>query len=321
MPSADPRRRSLPVAAVVPARDAKRLGDAVAAILGAAWVPEELVVVDDGSRTPVGPLPPPGRTIRTPGLGRGPARNLGARATAAPLLWFVDADVLVGAETLGLLHAALEAGADAAMGVYSDWPLSGYQGFRRAHHRFQVLANPEPRHLSAACLLIRRSCFDDLDGFPDLPAMEDVALGVRGTRHGYRWRSVPAATVEHLPRRGALAVVVRDHRERGMAAVELTAHEGLVLEHAASPRELAAALASAALAAGLLTARLTRLSRYARPLALGAWLLADWPWLRYAARRGGVRFAATSLGWLLLFRTAVATGAVRGLLRQRERRP
>jgi len=316
MSAADAGRRQLPVAAVIPARDAERLGDTVAAIVDAACVPTEVVVVDDGSRAPVGPLPPPARAIRTPGLGRGPARNLGARASTAPLLWFVDADVLVGEDTLGLLHTALATGVDAAMGVYSDWPLSGYQGFRRSHHRFQVLANPEPRHLSAACLLIRRACFEELDEFPDLPAMEDVALGVRGTRHGYRWRSVPAATVEHLPRPSALATVIRDHRERGMASVELAAHEGLVLEHAASPRELAAGLASVALAAGLLT---PRLHRYARPLTLGVWLVADWPWLRYATRRGGWRFAAASLGWLLVFRTAVASGVVRGMLRQRER--
>jgi hypothetical protein len=149
--------------------------------------------------------------------------------------------------------------------------------------------------------------------------MEDVALGVRGTRHGYRWRSVPAATVEHLPRRSALAVIARDHRERGMASVELATHEGLVLEHAASPRELAAGIASAAVVAGLVAPRLRGLARYLRPLALGTWLLADWPWLRYAIRRGGWRFATASLGWLLVFRTAVATGVVRRMLRHRER--
>lgn len=321
MTRADASRRPLPAAAVIPARDADHVGDAVAAILDAAWVPAEIVVVDDGSREPIGVLPPPVRTIRTPGLGRGPARNLGARATSAPLLWFVDADVLASEDTLWLLLAALtDGGVDAAMAVYGDGPFAGYQGFRDAYHRFQVLANPTPSHLSAACLLMRRSCFEELEGFPDLPAMEDVALGVRGTRRGYRWRSVPAARVRHLPRRNAFALLVRDHRERGMAMVELAAHEGLVLEHAASPRELAAGVASAALAAGLVVPRGTHPSRYTRLLALGAWLTADWPWLSYAARRAGLRFAAASLGWLLVFRAAVATGAIRGLL-PRERWP
>jgi GT2 family glycosyltransferase len=309
---ADTGRTTLPVAAIIPARDAGSVSTAVAAILAGRAVPREVVVVDDGSRTRVGDIPG-ARVIRTPGLGRGPARNIGARNTTEPLLWFVDADVLVSDATLELLHAHLAEGLAGVMAVYSDQGGRGYQSFRLTQHRYHVIKDPEPRHMSAACVLLLRSCYDELGGFPDLPAMEDVAFGLAGTRLGYRWRSLPAATVLHLPRPTAFQVIARDHTERGMAAVELAAHEGLVLEHAVSPRELVAAGGSVAFAASLLLPRRIRRALRLQLITFGVWMAAEWPWLRYAQRRKGLYFALASLGWLVVFRLAVITGVARGV--------
>ncbi len=309
---ADTAHVRLPVAAIIPARDASSVSRVVAAILAGRAVAREVVVVDDGSRTQVGDIPG-ARVIRTPGLGRGPARNIGARNTTEPLLWFVDADVLVSEATLELLHANLADGISGVMAVYSDQGGHGYQSFRLTQHRYHVINDPEPHHMSAACVLLARSCYEDLGGFPDLPAMEDVAFGLAGTRMGFRWRSLPAATVQHLPRLTAFQVIARDHAERGMAAVGLAEHEGLVLEHAVSPRELVAAGGSVAFVASLLLPRRIRRALRIQLITFGVWMAAEWPWLRYARRRKGLHFAVASLGWLFVFRLAVITGVVRSV--------
>ncbi|MBM7789575.1 glycosyltransferase family 2 protein [Tenggerimyces flavus] len=315
---ATPSVRTVPVAAVVPARDSASVWRAVSAIQAGTLTPAEIVVVDDGSRQPVDAIES-ATILRTGGIGRAGARNLGARSTTAPLLWFVDSDVVVEPDTLSLLHIELAKGMDGVMGVYSESRRSGYEEFRLTHQRFHVAAHQEPRHVSAACLLVRRTCFDRIGGFPHLPAMEDVAFGLAGTKLGYRWRSVLAATVEHLPRPGAFALLRRDHRERGGSAVELLAGHGPVLEHAAAPRELVAAAASlVALACPFLPRRLGGRAPI-RLVALAAWFAADWPWLGYAVRRKGWRFAVRSVFWLVLFRTAVASGAVRAGLRRLRR--
>jgi Glycosyl transferase family 2 len=301
--------RQLAVAAVVPSRDSPFVERVVAAIRSGSSVPAEIVVVDDGSRRPVGMLAG-ARTVRTDGIGRGGARNVGAQATTAPYLWFVDADVLVRRDTLSLLFDALLHGSDAAMAVYSDRPLSGYEGFRLAHQRYQIRRDPEPRHVSGACLLLRRSCLEAVGGFGDLPALEDVAFGIAGWRKGYRWRSVLSAHVDHLPRGSALKVLARDHRERGIVARQVVARYGAVLDHAASPRELAAFASSVACLGGALVATRPWGARVSAA-ALALWSWADWPWLRHAWGAKGPRFTLASVGWLLLFRMAVASGVLR----------
>ncbi len=304
----------LPVSVVVPCRDPRWLGRVVEALNTARRVPAEILIVDDGCAEPLAG-PPGTRTVRTNGVGRGLARNRGAAQTSQPYLWFVDADVVVGPGTLVSLFEALVGDRiDAVMGVYIDRELRGYEGFRLTHQRYHVGRDPEPRHVSAACLLIRRSCFDAIGGFADLPALEDVAFGVLGWRRGYRWRSIPSAPVDHLPRGSFGRVVRRDHIERGLAAARLASQHGIVLDHAGSPRELAGFAGSLACVVAALTARRDR-RLAAVGLAAGAvWAWADGPWLRYAWRNRGARFATASVGWLLVFRSVVAAGAIRGYL-------
>ncbi len=307
-------RRTLPVAAVIPDRDSPWVAEAVGRILRGDEVPEEIVVVDDGSRHPV-PALEGVQVRRTSPNGRSAARNLGTSSTQAPFLWFVDTDVQVEPATLGRLYAAIrDEGLDGVMAVYADAPHRGYEGFRHTYQRFHILRTPAPRHLSAACLLIRRSCLKALGGFPDFPAMEDIALGVAGTQRGFRWRAIEDVQVRHLPR-GRLQTLRRDHEERGMAAARLLQRGMVPLEHAASGRDLLAAALSMVFVLSLVALLLGRRIRLAiLPFLLAGWIAAEWPWLRYATRLKGLPFAAASLGWLLCFRIAVITGTLRALV-------
>jgi Glycosyl transferase family 2 len=319
----DGGRRPLPVAAIVPCRDSPWLQDVVDALWAGRCTPREVVVVDDGSIRPITDVRG-ARVIRTPGLGRAAARNLGVRATTDPYLLFVDADMFVCDDTLLLLHEALEDRMDGAMALCTEADLSGYEGFRLTQLRFSMVREPTPRHLAAGCLLVRRACFDEIGGFPALPAMEDVSFGIAGWSMGFRWRAVVAAGVAHVPRRSSWKVFLRDHRERGIAGGLLVARQGVVMEHSASRRDLAAFAASlVALASAVLGARAPSWRRVAMGAAASSWL-ADLPWLRYAWREKGGRFAAGSVVWIFLFRVNASVGVVRGLVAARRaarRRP
>lgn len=72
--------------------------------------------------------------------------------------------------------------------------------------------------LSGSCVLVRRSAFDELGGFDDGYFMyfEDVDLGYRLGRHGYRNLYEPTATVLHTGAHstaGESAAMLRAHHE------------------------------------------------------------------------------------------------------------
>lgn len=72
--------------------------------------------------------------------------------------------------------------------------------------------------LSGSCLLVRRSAFDEISGFDDGYFMyfEDVDLGYRLGKLGYRNRYEPAARVTHLGAHATTtesAVMVRAHHD------------------------------------------------------------------------------------------------------------
>ncbi len=112
------QRKRGKVAIVVPVRDGERfLEAALRSLLDQTRPPEELIVVDDGSRDrsvaiaeAVG-----AHVVRRPPTGVSAARNAGARAATAELIGFLDADDLAAPRRLELQVAAID-GFDAVVG-------------------------------------------------------------------------------------------------------------------------------------------------------------------------------------------------------------
>lgn len=195
---------------VIPVRDdAAGLARLLAALEG--W---SVLVVDDGSRDPVAIA----RAARDAGArliplpaSRGPAaaRNAGARAATRPLVWFLDADVLVGDAEAVARRLASHLGDPRVLAVA---PRVRGPGGPRRRDRFEARHSPldlGPRggvvrpggpvpYVPSACLLVRRA---QAGGFDErLRVGEDVDWAWRRTDAGARVRYDADVTVGHPAR-------------------------------------------------------------------------------------------------------------------------
>lgn len=156
------------------------------------------------------------------------ARNVGARLATGDLLFFLDADVALGSETLYQIHRAFENEAlDALIGSYDDAPgasnfLSQYKNL--LHHYTHQQARGRASTFWGACGAIRRSVFEAMGGFDEhykTPSIEDIELGYRLTRHGYRIDLNKQVQVKHLKRWGVRSLLKADFFYRALPWTQL----------------------------------------------------------------------------------------------------
>jgi rSAM/selenodomain-associated transferase 2 len=182
------------LAVVIPVLDEEaRLGRRLAELAGAPGI-VEIVVVDGGSHdgTREVACAAPGVRLLDAPQGRGSQMNAGARATTAPVLLFLHADVQLPsdfarhiAEALG--DPAVVAGAFRIRTVADagrNWlgPV-----LRTADVRSRLTRHP----YGDQAVFVRRAAFERSGGFPAQPLFEDVELARRLRRLG-RIRIVPA---------------------------------------------------------------------------------------------------------------------------------
>ena len=153
--------------------------------------PDEIIVVDDGSTddSAAHAAALAARVVATTAGPRGPAyaRNRGAEAATGDVLVFVDADVVVHADTLARIEAVLlgEPEVAALFGSYDDDPparsaASLYKNL--LHHHVHQHGEREAGTFWAGCGAVRRAVFLAAGGFDESysrPSIEDIELGVR----------------------------------------------------------------------------------------------------------------------------------------------
>ncbi len=157
------------------------------------------------------------------------ARNRGAAIAQGDLLFFLDADVAIASDTLerAVTCFATHPQIDALIGSYDDAPgasnfLSQYKNL--FHHYTHQTANREASTFWGACGVIRRSVFLAIGGFDEsyrVPCVEDIELGYRLKRAGYRIWLDRSVQVKHLKRWGIRSLLKADFYYRALPWTEL----------------------------------------------------------------------------------------------------
>jgi len=251
------------------------------------------------------------RVLRLPTTG-GPARarNHGARQARGDILFFVDADVTVSADTLNQVVAAFRRDPDlsALFGSYDAEPaaanfLSQYKNL--LHHYVHQTASEEASTFWGACGAIRREVFLTLGGFDERyrwPSIEDIELGYRLKRAGKRIRLCKMLQVKHLKRWKIGSLLRADFFFRALPWTLL------ILRDRRLPNDLNLRLsgrASVVLTYGLFGAVLgawwwPHFLTVAGVLALGLILL-NAPLYRFFWHKRGLRFVLQAVPWHWLY--------------------
>lgn len=290
----------LDVTVVIPATDDPGTLDHCLAAIKASTVPVgDVVVVRD-------------RIADSPSA----ARNLGVERSSGSIIVFVDADVLVHPDAIGIMigHLERDPGLVAVFGAYDDEPGAPgvVSGFRYLlHHYIHLSAAGECESFWTGLGAVRREAFDRAGGFYLRPAMEDIDLGLRLADDGGRILCEPEARGRHLKELGLVEMVRTDIFLRAAPWVALmlerrSMDSGFNL----SPRNRILALLTVAFVVSLAIRR----PRAAFGSVI-AFALVDLPFLRLVARTRGMVQAAASIPLHMLHHIAGIIGLGLGLLR------
>ncbi len=201
------------ISVIVPVYNArKHLGRCLDALLASSYRSYEVIVVDDASTDDSAEIcrSKDVRLLQLP-VQSGPAaaRNSGAQKAHGEILFFVDADVLVQPKTVARVAAVFLENPDiaAVFGSYDNDPaeknfLSQYKNLQ--HHFVHQVSNPEASTFFAGCGAVRQKVFSAVGGFDEeryvKPAIEDIEMGYRMRRSGYRILLDKQLQVKHLKR-------------------------------------------------------------------------------------------------------------------------
>lgn len=212
----------------------------------------EIIVVDNGSKEPPEEICCAFngvRVVQEPTAGPGPARNLGVRASRAPILAFIDADCTADPNWLGVIQAALSDAGNAKV-IGGDVRIARRDPQRptmiEAYESIFAYRQEEYitryRFSGTGNLAIRREVFDAVGPFAGIALAEDRDWGRRATRLGFAIRYVPEMIVYHPARQsfGELCVkwdrhISHDYEEHARGFVGHLRWLGLSFAVAVSP--------------------------------------------------------------------------------------
>jgi GT2 family glycosyltransferase len=266
----------------------------------------EVIVAADGA------LEDPGATAEACGASvlridgpQGPAvaRNIAARTAVGDVLVFVDTDVVARPSALGRLagHFSQDPQLGAAFGAYDEEPADpGFfsQCRNLAHSFIHQRASRNASTFWAGLGAVRARVFRTVGGFDPRfgrPSVEDIDLGYRIRRAGFRIVLDATAQGTHLKRWTLWSSIVTDVRDRGVPWTQLMHRYGAMGNdlNVTLRYRLAVVVAYVLGACVILAAVQPALLGLAAVLLSILWLI-DRPYYQFFATRRGLAFA---LAW------------------------
>ena len=185
------------------------LGRCLASLAAGVRVPDEIIVVDNGSAS----LPvdicaagPGVRLLQEPTPGPGPARNLGVTQARHDILAFIDADCIADPGWLAAAAAALRdpqaqiLGGDVRIALTDPARLTLLEAYESIYAYRMDRYIAREGFTGTGNLVVRRAVLDAVGPFAGIDVAEDRDWGQRATRGGYKIRYVAAMKVYHPAR-------------------------------------------------------------------------------------------------------------------------
>jgi GT2 family glycosyltransferase len=222
------------VSIIIPVYNAvQHFSQCLAAIKRSSYVSYEIIVVDDCSTDEsVEVARNNGALVLQLQNRSGPAaaRNYGAENAQGDFLLFIDSDVLVQQGTLDRVVKDFSEHPDiaAVFGSYDDNPLeknffSQYKNL--LHHFVHQISSQEAVTFWAGCGAVRKEIFEAAGGFDknkySRPCIEDIELGYRLRKMGYRILLDKDLQVKHLKKWDFKSVLRTDIMNRAIPWTKL----------------------------------------------------------------------------------------------------
>ncbi len=311
------RRGGVPIriSVIVPAyNNAGQLSQCLAALRAVGDTDTELIVVDDASHDDIlAPAVAAGARVLRLARNSGPAaaRNCGARHAQGQILFFVDADVVVAEDALGRIRTLLDRDADiaAVFGSYDPNPaapglVSQYRNL--LHHFVHQTGKIGAATFWAGCGAVRRPAFEHVGGFDERsfprPSIEDIELGYRLRRAGYRIFLDKSLQGTHLKRWTLWSVMRTDIAHRAIPWARLILDSGEAPDDLNVQRSQKASVALTGLGGLFLMASPLRLALLLPAFACGtAVVILNRDFYAFLRRLRGMRFAAACIPLHLLY--------------------
>jgi len=271
--------------------------------------PKEIIVVADGETDGTWRMAEDfgAQVLKIPSpVGPAGARNLGAHKAKGDILFFVDADVTIPRDAMSQMAAAFQGNPELAaiFGSYDDEPfetnfLSQYKNL--LHHYVHQTANRDASTFWAACGAIRREVFQAMGGFDEgyrRPSIEDIELGYRLKRAGYRIGLLKALQVKHLKRWSLGSLLKADFFYRALPWTALILNEGQFIDdlNVKISNRISVIFIFLLLLALLGAWFIPQLVVFAMVVAM-ALLALNWDLYRFFYDKRGLRFALKTIPW------------------------
>lgn len=205
------------VSVVIPHLNQPRaLAACLASLAAGSRQPDEVIVVDNGSDAPPGPLPPEVVLLHEPTPGPGPARNRGIAAARGDVVAFTDADCVADHGWLAAMVAQMQQDPQVAIlagAVDIAWTdprrptaVEAYESL----YAFRVAQYVARQGFGPTCnLAVRRAVLSDVGGFGGLEIAEDRDWCHRARARGHRLVHAPGMIVRHPARASAAALMLK----------------------------------------------------------------------------------------------------------------